>query len=124
MAHDNDVNEMGLLDAFNYEVDEPQGQIDGSNDFEKKQKKKRLSLGKKQKSDDFTEISIKNDNNYNNIDNNNNNNGNNMNSGPQQSGTLSESNKFCIGIFYWIPIRSLGLFGGLALFILPIIYFR
>ena len=83
-----EVNEMGLLDAFNYEAEQPQGYIDEPKDQpltqENTKKKKTKSDGQASHVVDV---------------NNNNNNNNNNNS---ERTKLSQCQKYCVDIFYWI----------------------
>ena len=114
-----EVNEMGLLDDFAYEVEEPKGLIDESDStFLTQQKNKPLSPKDKIKQKIFkkkekdSQQSLYNDQQEKNQNINNNN---------VEATKLTQCQVFCTGIFYWIPIRSLCFFGGVALFVLPII---
>eukprot|EP00485_Elphidium_margaritaceum_P012440 CAMPEP_0202688006 /NCGR_PEP_ID=MMETSP1385-20130828/3539_1 /ASSEMBLY_ACC=CAM_ASM_000861 /TAXON_ID=933848 /ORGANISM="Elphidium margaritaceum" /LENGTH=334 /DNA_ID=CAMNT_0049342875 /DNA_START=24 /DNA_END=1028 /DNA_ORIENTATION=+ len=128
---DVEVNEMGLLDDFNYE-EHPQGQIDMSDEFAVDQKKSNKKSKKKQ--EHFTEIAIDsnayndlnaNDNASTNKNSNNNNNNNNLhnvdNAKPNQNNNLSDCQRFTMGVFNWIQLRSLCFFGNLAIFIFLIL---
>eukprot|EP00484_Ammonia_sp_Unknown_P026705 CAMPEP_0197037552 /NCGR_PEP_ID=MMETSP1384-20130603/14730_1 /TAXON_ID=29189 /ORGANISM="Ammonia sp." /LENGTH=327 /DNA_ID=CAMNT_0042467867 /DNA_START=50 /DNA_END=1033 /DNA_ORIENTATION=+ len=119
---DAEVNEMGLLDAFNYEVEDPKGMIDPSdnimppaannNSKKKSNKKSKSTTSTKAKGDEFTEISINNDHF---------NDGKANNLSSSSPTKLTQCQAWMSGIFYWIPIRHLCFIGNVALFVFPIL---
>eukprot|EP01084_Bolivina_argentea_P205640 351266_1 len=93
MAHQ-EVNEMGLL-SYNYDLEDPTGQIDNNTNEKDPHKEPMISpkLGQTQPA-----VSS-------------------PSSAPPTK--VTQCNRFCVQVFYWVPIRTLGLFGSLALFVFP-----
>jgi len=111
---DEQVNELGLL-SYNYDVNEDHvsGSIDdsGTNDSSGSKKKRKISNPFK-KPDEMAEQNL--------IQNN-------PNASRANNGEISNDSKmgscqrYCRGLFYWVPIRQLALVGSLCFLIFPFI---